>query len=543
MLCIAAALGIVAMWLPVPRFNSDSWSYFELSKSIFSDFYRVNTYRQFETTSLYATYFPPLYPTLLALSRVVCDVGIYTGVFLNAVICVATLFVIKSVVRTVGLPGWVGNVLFLAMLFRFMYILELMAARSIPLAVLLIVAMLRVYVSPLVFTPSRAAALGILAGLSVLTRFDFLTAAMFLGLVLAWYARRKAALVVPIYYVAFALTFSPWVAYSLTHFSKPFASDNSRTVLLVIQSNVVNYYPHSEQLEYVWDAPFRWATNVVLARMPWVLGGCFRTVTTDPTLILLLGTLVGIRLVTGAPGRVSPPVAAEQTSVGPLAPWRGFAAVFGVQLLSIGLTGYADLRYYLSIQFFLSIVIAHAIGTRVDLDRSLRQWARPWRAVFTLFCAAATVVLSVTPVLTFWKTKLTTTGVQDVQIIDSSLFTPDKYSDLLRELHRDDDEPRILVLSGINTFEFGALTGCVTIFKPGNLTVETCVPFVKDFGATHILDTEDQMVSTLARSISLQPTGYPGLVRIAAYESQQRSVEPPDDSTSSDRSSHREDSD
>ena len=345
-LCVATVLGIVAAWLATPRFSPDSWSYFELSKTVFTDFYRINTYRQFQTVSPYGTSFPPLYPSLLAVGRAVCDVGIYTGVFLNAALCVATLFVVKSLARVSGLPAWVGNILFLALLLRPTYVDELMAARSIPLALLLVTAILRVYVSP-ALTPSRAVLMGFLAGLAVLTRFDFLAAAVFLGLVLAWYARKRTWLVSPVYFAALAVAVSPWVVYSLVHFSKPFVSDNSRTAMLVARSFVTDYYPHQEQLEYAWDAPLSWASNVIVRRFPRILDSWLKTITTDPTLAVLTGILVGI----GVAARARPGClrrdGRDQRSGGYVAQWRGFAAVLAVQLLTIGVTGYPDGRYLL----------------------------------------------------------------------------------------------------------------------------------------------------------------------------------------------------
>jgi len=531
LLCLVAALAIIGLWFLKPRFNSDSWTYLEISNNIFTDFFRFNTFRQYESTSLYSMSYPPLYPTLLAISRQIYDLGIYTGIFLNAAVCLATLFVLKSIMRALNLPGWVGNLLFLALLFRPMYILELMAGRSIPLALLLMLLVLRVYVSPQAFTPSRAALMGFLAGLAVMARFDLLAACMFLGLVVAWYAGRRALIVAPIYYALLLLAISPWIVYSLTHFSKPFISDNSRTALLAMESHVINYYPEPDKLEYLWDAPVSWATSVFLVRLPWVLGSCFRTLTTDVTLIALAGIWLGILLAIGAlrgtsPNSNSPPSSKSNPHL------LGFGAVFAVQIFTIGLTGFSDMRYFVPLQTFLSILFAWSIGSKVDLAASVQQWTLRGRQAFCLLAVAATVVLATAPVLSYVKSNIADLRAGKFELLDPKLLSGDQYQDLLAELHRGYDQPRLLVLSGIDPFSFGALTGCETIFKPDNFTPEVFEPLVEDFSATHVLDTEDSVLSQLPPTVSLAPTEMPGLMRIIVARRQPAppsSDEPPAD--------------
>src|ERR1700722_18536124 len=81
----AAAVTLIVFLTAIftPVFIVDSWSYFELSKKIFTDFYRINTLRQYEIHTLYSNAFPPLWPILLAAFRRVLDLGIYGGTVLN----------------------------------------------------------------------------------------------------------------------------------------------------------------------------------------------------------------------------------------------------------------------------------------------------------------------------------------------------------------------------------------------------------------------------------------------------------------------------
>src|SRR4051794_5984924 len=85
----AATVSIFAVQLGRPNFSPDSWSYLELSNTVFSDFYRVNSVRQFERPLDYGNSFPPLWPILIALVRMLAPVGIYAEYLLNLAVCLA----------------------------------------------------------------------------------------------------------------------------------------------------------------------------------------------------------------------------------------------------------------------------------------------------------------------------------------------------------------------------------------------------------------------------------------------------------------------
>ncbi len=512
-LCIAAVAMIVAIWLSASNFTPDSWSYFELSNTFFSDFYRINTYRQYQAVSSYATSFPPLYPCLLAVGRSVWDFGIYTGVFLNAGICIATLFLVKYLVTRIGQPAWVGNVLFLAMLMRPDYIEEMMAARSIPLALFLLVALLCVYVRPSTLTMPRAALIGLLAGLSVLARFDFLACAAMLGLVLAWYAWNQTRLVMPAYFLALAVTISPWVIYSLTHFSKPFVSDNSRTAMLISKSYVTDYFPDQQQLQFAWDSPARWAMSVVVKRLPQPILSCIRSVLSDLSLLLLAGVFVGIWLIGRSGPRSSLPDDGQGPAGGTLDQWFGIALLLAMQVFTIGLTGYGNSRYYLPLQFFLALVLVHAIGMRIDLHAVFQQCSLRTLRVVSLVCIASITFLAVAEALPELEHRLT---AKDAPLfaLNQQHLNADTFDEILSEIRQSDEPPRVLIVSGVDAFQFGALTGCVTFSKPRNLDAETCVPFVNTYEVTHVLDTDGELISTLQGSLSMESTGIPGLMKI-----------------------------
>src|SRR5690606_5364002 len=94
---------------------------------------------------------------------------------------------------------------------------------------------------------------GVLAGLLVLTRFDFLAASIGIGLlvpVIYWKTPFRA---MALYYISGALMLAPWIIYSLHTFDVLMVSDNARTVASAYPVFVRDYI--TQILPTIWDAP------------------------------------------------------------------------------------------------------------------------------------------------------------------------------------------------------------------------------------------------------------------------------------------------
>ena len=72
--------------LYLPYFSTDSWYYLEISKNIFSDFNKINTFKQFQINEPYNISFPPFYPILINIFNFFFNAGIYAGFFINFII-------------------------------------------------------------------------------------------------------------------------------------------------------------------------------------------------------------------------------------------------------------------------------------------------------------------------------------------------------------------------------------------------------------------------------------------------------------------------
>lgn len=269
---LAALCGIAATSaIGLRVFSLDSWSYWELAQTVFNgDFFRIEVRRQFQIDTPYSISFPPLWPVMVALAAEATLYEPFIMPILAGLVALATFVVLEVAFRVQSnLPG-IGLVTGLGMLSFGSYVDEIAAGRSIPLALFWLAVLSALAIGPL--TRRRAFAMGVVAGLAVMTRFDALPfAAAFLLLMGAGFVRRPQVTwptrlgLTALFGAGLLLAVSPYIAYSLTHFGLPWISDNSRVALSAESIFVTDYYT-------VWpataiEAPLQWLHKVLVNAM------------------------------------------------------------------------------------------------------------------------------------------------------------------------------------------------------------------------------------------------------------------------------------
>lgn len=229
-----AALTIVAAATGFSAFSPDSWSYYELSSTIFSgDFYKFNTQRSY-LPGQYSAAFPMGYPVILAVARLFAGDSPEIAVAINLVFAALSWIVIQRLALTFGLSRLASFALAFSLLLWPGYLDEILSGRAIPAAMFFFLLGIWAYFKDRMF------ACGLALGLAALTRFDYLVFGLAFQLgALALDARRRARL--PLALVGFAIGVTPWVGYSLMRFGKYWASDNSWVALAATPSFVLDY--------------------------------------------------------------------------------------------------------------------------------------------------------------------------------------------------------------------------------------------------------------------------------------------------------------
>lgn len=440
---------LTALWLTTAtnsHFSQDSWSYYELSRHIFHDFYHISSWRQFHIISNYGVSFPPLWPLLIASVNAVFNLGIYAGFVLNFIIAALTLALLRRMAKVWFGEKEIGSFLFLALMITPDYTTSIFSGGTLPLGLLLLLVILYLYATRRYTLPMKALLMGIVAGLSVLNRFDFLLPAIILG----FFAQPLL-----VYYATLFVALLPWIAYSHSHFGTYWISDNSRTLLSSIPIFVRDYYANAVPL--VWDNPLGW--------MKKTMGAVMKSASVLFAATSALPWLLGMMLLTTKPAQKDKNITL-------------FAALITAQVLSILLTGFIETRYYVPLQLFLLVgllwltlppKIKPAIIRTLPLSFMLLSLLYAGAYIAKSVAQSAPIGLAFNPINQ----------------------RPEEFSTLLTCMK---NKPQSILLPPKNySYKFGALTGITSYIEPTNMNPQNAPIFVKQFKPQYLLTNTPEL--------------------------------------------------
>ena len=250
-----------------PPFTPDSWSYWEISKHLFSGpFYMLDTFRSYQQTVRVSTSFPPAWPALIWAGQVATGTGPHLMVGLAAGCYTLAGFVLAGVSFRRGFPAAAGPVALIVAFLVFPPLQEeIRAGRSVPLSVLLLTVLLLIWPGrqsrPHRF-PFREALCGTVLGMMCLARYDavpFVAALLLLSTLLfrSWRWRSAAAAV-----AGAALVLAPWSAWSFQVLRTPWPSDNGVVASAVDPLFVTDIVP--VPLRTASDDPSAWLARITV---------------------------------------------------------------------------------------------------------------------------------------------------------------------------------------------------------------------------------------------------------------------------------------
>ena len=492
-----------------PTFSTDSWGYFDISKSIFHNFYQVSYVRQYQVDPQYGISFPPLYPFVIAIGNTFWHLGIYSGYIFNGFIAIATLcmlLLLSKRITSFALPGFV---MFLALFSHKDYVGELVSARSIPLTIFLLCVWLFVFLRRKL-SKVHIIILGILAGLLALNRFDFFIPGILLGVPLLWNTQIAKTKAVIFYYACFFLAISPWIIYSLMHFHTLYISDNERTVFLAFRSSTLDYFPASAHVQSLFTSPVRWTLYRVLFIGSITLYAFVAMVYYNPVVQQLLWSTVFLFFAYSLIDKYTKHISFDSHRIWYFKTLLILFPMFFFQLYTISLTGFSDMRYGLvfllySCLLLLAIVIVFA-----------QQMLK--RKHLSILVSLVTLLWVSSYIFNSFSEQFSALTTKHIGL-NQNIIRPDKqFSRIADELRKKSDSPIILVHGrgdkAIYAEKFGSLTGIRTLEEPGNVNNAILVDVVKQYHVTHVQTSCHYWISTLKQHFVMEKTATPYLYYI-----------------------------
>ncbi len=436
-LLAALLLNVVA----APPYSPDSWALWELSQTVFGDFYRFTHWRSYAGEIPYSASFPPLTPLLIACLDALLGTGPRTGLFLAFASFAGFALVSEAIGRRVTGAAWLGlGAALVLLLGPNMLLIEMQAGRTIPLQLLLYALVLLGLLAPERISLVRAAMIGFVAGLAVLNRFDALLLPVPAALAVGWLTRSPARGAMAL--AASALAVSPWALYSLTHFGVLFATDNAGiATALDPQAYVTDWWPTPQAT--LADDPLAWAGKVAanIGTLVWVAAG-------------LAASWFGLASAAflAFPAMLAWLCRTERHPRTALFVLAGFAVLAGLMLAPQVLTGYIEQRYF-SAAVWAALLTAACAGI-------MQSGALHQRTIFARGAAAAAM----------FAVAVLAAGHAFTARPDRAAFDDPADVRALKACLADAPEARVLVL-GDDTLaaRAGALGGVTTMMAPRNI--------------------------------------------------------------------------
>ena len=426
-LLILVFYGLTGYLLDVSRFSPDSWSYYELAGTVFEgEFYSFNTWRSYFTETHSAS-FPLGYPVAVALVQQIVGSSPLAAVWLNIFLAALTWVIGILVAMRLGVPAFAALVLSTALVLWPPYLEEVFAGRSIPLAVIWTMLALAAHQG------NRPWLGGVLLGMAVLTRFDYLVIALLFiaGMALLDNENRRQ---LGWWLFGLLLGMLPWVTYSWLHFERFWISDNSWVALSAASAYVTDFPARASVT--IFDSPDIWLARVFGNVRPLYWSLKEAVLSFSPLIALLPVTVWAV-----------------------LRAQRAQLIRFGLALLIIGasltpylLTGYFSQRYFATFLMACSLALALLCIT-------------PARPLMNGFLAFALISSLITGGL-----YLARASWWSYSKIQEGIFDQDAaFLRALHECHLKLPE-RTLIFPAPHTLaaRYGATTGMKTAFLPNN---------------------------------------------------------------------------
>ncbi len=476
-ICVAFSAVLVVLSCCIqaaPDFSNDSYSYFEMSKTVFSDFCKVNTQRQYVLLTDYGISFPYFYPLLIAIVNACTGIGMYSGIVINAISAALTAFALCAVSKKYSGSSAAGAVTAFVVLCNPQYISEVIAARSIPVSILCTVTILYLVADLPDLSGKKAFLSGIAAGIAAVVRFDALALTVFVLIIVFAFSKGKRIKNSLLYFAGALIFMLPWIIFSFVNFGKPWISDNGGTAFLVTAELPRRFFTSDFVPETLFNSTAAWIKSLVAVKLVGNIKACILCIVNVSGIAWLAVMLAG--LMTRKKSAVRQFAAENKKLL-----YCAVTVLVYVLMKAAAYTavGYAERRYYVELWLMIVLFVTMLMtASHIKVNRMAGKIGK-------VISVAAMLVIIIFPL------NLLNIADNSNQYSEALAFA-DK---LKSEVCAEQDDPRVLFVNGDAAMQFGGLTGIKTFappiindenepltdstyFKPTNTAVEEIMEYI-----------------------------------------------------------------
>lgn len=459
-------------------YSPDSYSYYEMSQTLFSNFGLVNTIRQYQHFTELGISFPYFLPMLIRFVNAFTGFSIYSGNIINLITTFMCIYFLMKMSRRLTSSTYPGIIAIFLMIFNPEFMEELMSARAVPLSILCVLLILDIVIHSETFgiiqeerkvlkplsnkvlsvvnkkcIEKELFFMGLFAGMGMVIRFDFIVISGLTGVILVIYFcyRKNFLRTIPFYILGLLIFTMPWIVYSIFHFHTPWISDNKGTITLIYPSNPLRFFHPDEIVPTIFTDRVAWLISrleIFQAR----LGDLIFLLTRPITIIVTLG-ITALSICSVREDKID-----NKKSLNVRILWLCIIVVYIVKSAVIYLVGYSDLRYHaesiIIVLFFLLCTIYRK-----------GNWEGYKRAIWPSFVL---IILFVSIMSSFQSVANNLRPRLNEPFVDLSKIMPSESTQKLESLliehgqFYSERDIRLLKIYGLNVFEFGAHTDILT---------------------------------------------------------------------------------
>ncbi|MGM3182309.1 hypothetical protein [Dickeya oryzae] len=375
-LCLTIFLGKIILDVVLfPGFTVDSWTYYDLSKVVFSG-YEPSFIRQYQYNSTHSPSFPFFYPLLIQLADKVLNIGIYSSLVLNVFLLMTCCIVLNKMLNRLKLQQEY-IIMFSFLLLYPPFFQEVAYGRSMPLATLELMLIGNIFISQQYLSTKKLFIIGLIFSASILTRFEFIILFAIFSL---WVLFKEKNTVGKLLFLAPPLISAfIWTIYSERYFNTLWVTESSKLILMPPNIGVLDYAPTIEIGNWL-----AIAKNIIIKEIKTFTSFILWGVASP--LFIIFSHVIYKRISHNK--KILTIKKHDYVSTKLLFITITISSVVPI----IGLTGYTDGRYFFNLYLFISIFLLYTIAVNVSNNYKITMLCLTYAIIFSSVWTVGRVV-------------------------------------------------------------------------------------------------------------------------------------------------------